>query len=326
MDALTDQDRAAAFLQSFREKCNEILKDLEGPTDVRSKISQLRKHLVQAIPFLPPYDRRQCEIQVSDLEKRVTERRSSETSKSRFAFKRTAVASKLSPEDIVGAGEVPTPIPQMAEVMPMNTLQMTISERTNEIITLHSLYSLGLREDRGRPTSLLISHIDSCIINLLPRASTNVEPAPESLPITIVHVRNIRRTVLILPKISGSVLLHDCHDSLVVIDCQQMRMHTSSNTVILLYVPTIPVIEHCSDLRVGPYPASLPTSASDSKHHELQDFNWIKEGPSPNWSPLDHSPIEFQWDVSTQDWKLVPSGGESEMDRSAVLRAVSTVE
>ena len=40
----------------------EISKDLEGQGDVRPKISQLRKQLVEAVAFLPSYDQRQCEL------------------------------------------------------------------------------------------------------------------------------------------------------------------------------------------------------------------------------------------------------------------------
>ncbi len=84
MDIPSDQEQATAFLQSFKEKRNsnvrfthlgpvvyewflEISKDLEGEADVRLKVSQLRKQLVEAVAFLPSYDQRQCELVRIDL-------------------------------------------------------------------------------------------------------------------------------------------------------------------------------------------------------------------------------------------------------------------
>lgn len=83
-------------------------------------------------------------------------------------------------------------------------------------------------------------------------------------------------------------------------------MHSSSNTVVLMHVDSVPIIEHCRDLRIGPLPASvigrsvslgssLPCYCevfadaamknAVSRHEELQDFDNPQGGTSPNWSP-----------------------------------------
>ena len=152
----------------------------------------------------------------------MNKRRSNETPKSRFSFKRSTVATKSPSVDTVRAGADATPTPQRSEVTIGATLQMTISERSNETITLHSLYSIHHQEDQEKPVSLLISHIESCIIDLLPHISNDAKTTSEELSITTVHVRDIKRTILILPKVSGSVLLHDCVDSIIIVDCQQV--------------------------------------------------------------------------------------------------------
>ncbi|KAF9515905.1 hypothetical protein BS47DRAFT_729188 [Hydnum rufescens UP504] len=65
-------------------------------------------------------------------------------------------------------------------------------------------------------------------------------------------------------------------------------MHTSKNTDLHLYSTSRPVIEHSSALRFAPYPTSLsqPMIHSESQHYAVQDFDWIKPTPSPNWNKL----------------------------------------
>ena len=137
----------------------------------------------------------------------MNKRRSNEAPKSRFSFKRSAVATESPPVDTVRAsvdtvqaGADTTPTPRRSEVTIGATLQMTISERSNETITLLSLYSIHHQEDQEKQVSLLISHIESCIIDLLPHISNDAKTTSEELSITTVHVRDVKRTILILPQ------------------------------------------------------------------------------------------------------------------------------
>lgn len=70
----------------------------------------------------------------------------------------------------------------------------------------------------------------------------------------------------------------------------QFRIHSSSRAILLLHIPSNPIIEHSSSLRFGRYPSSLrhKTSPSSvvSRHRDVQDFGWIKAGPSPNFEVL----------------------------------------
>jgi hypothetical protein len=70
----------------------------------------------------------------------------------------------------------------------------------------------------------------------------------------------------------------------------QFRIHSSSCAILLLHIPSNPIIEHSSSLRFGRYPSDLrhKTSPSSvvSRHRDVQDFGWIKPGPSPNFEVL----------------------------------------
>ncbi|WWD20723.1 hypothetical protein CI109_105199 [Kwoniella shandongensis] len=152
--------------------------------------------------------------------------------------------------------------------------------------------------------TLSLSNLSASIIDLRPRhAHTSTTPTsssntPSDLPpeagrpiatLTSLHAKELRRCVLIVPVMGGSAMLSNLEQCLVVVGAQQFRMHSSRDTTILLHVGSLPVIEHSTRLRFGPYPSFLlptPPPSYSSKHAHVQDFDWVRGGQSPNWSIL----------------------------------------
>lgn len=130
---------------------------------------------------------------------------------------------------------------------------------------------------------LILSGLSSCIVNL--RGSYD---DATGMAVAAVHGKALRRTVLILPPISGSVLLDDCVDCVIVVACHQFRMHATTNTDLYLHVGSMPVIEQCTRIRIAPYPFEILTpDTRESQHFAVQDFDWILPGQSPHWSRMD---------------------------------------
>lgn len=77
-------------------------------------------------------------------------------------------------------------------------------------------------------------------------------------------------------------MLSEVLGSVVALGAQQFRLHSSSDSVLLLHVASLPVIEHCERVRFGAY----PFFSGASRHEEVQDFDWVRSGPSPHWSLL----------------------------------------
>jgi hypothetical protein len=149
--------------------------------------------------------------QVRTLEQEIESLRSSAAPK-RFAFRRPtpqkvvqSTPSPLSaPAVLITAQSLPKALPDLAST------HLSLSNQENTLLTLESLPApLPAKSD------LTISEIDSCVINLLPFSA-------ESLEITALHVRNLKRTVLFAPFIKGSILLHDCVDCILVLGCHQV--------------------------------------------------------------------------------------------------------
>jgi len=170
------------------------------------------------------------------------------------------------------------------------TSNLVLSSRSYEYVTSQSLAFSSLQQH------LTISDLDHCVVNLIPSTivTTGGADGPKahglttSLDISAIHVRNLTDTVLLLPPINGSVLLHDLARCTLVLGCHQFRMHTSNNVDVFLAIPSNPIIEHCSDIRFSGYPKFLSLSLDEnpSNHLSVQDFSHIRSTPSPHWSVL----------------------------------------
>jgi len=261
-----------------------------GLHELSIEVAKLAKSLTDATGSLPSYVQRQYEQQLNALEVALADLRASIVPKAKFAFKRKAPAasSQLTTSTLptveTTSGNLSCPTPQTS------TSNLALSSRSFEYITLEPLQNSIMQQD------MTISDLDHCIVNLIPPAKLVKDDAVQdgrvhgsfSLDISAIHVRNLTDTVLLLPSIDGSVLLHDLSRCTLVLGCHQFRMHASNNVDVFLTIPSNPVIEHCSYVRFSAYPTFLAPSLDEktSKHLCVQDFSHIRSTPSPHWSVL----------------------------------------
>ncbi|KAL1670284.1 tubulin binding cofactor C-domain-containing protein [Schizophyllum commune] len=263
--------------------------------ELTSEISKLMTTLADASGSLPSYDQRQYELQVKALEKTVEELRST-TVKPKFAFKRKAASSQSSS---------PTSAPQAKPEA--KTSAAPAAPSTNLLLSSHKsryLTVADLPAPFKQESDLALADLEGCVVDLLGRANLSGgavdvdspgrvgvdDPAfrdPSLLNISAVHIRNISDSLIVLPLISGSVMLHDITRSIVVVGCHQFRMHTSKAVDVYLSITSNPIIEHCSEIRFSPYPSALAPDAPSNGLQSIQDFSHIRATPSPNWSRLD---------------------------------------
>ncbi|KAK2460785.1 hypothetical protein APHAL10511_007255 [Amanita phalloides] len=263
------------------------------PSDLVRELSQeladLTKSLADVHDKLPTYDQRQYGLQIKALERMVEELRVASKPKSKFVFKRAITAGSNASIAAEGIAEKePQPKAPSPSTRTNNALLPSRSYRyisTSELLTSNSL------------SDMTISDLDHCIVNLT--ISQDGSECPIQLP--AVHVMKLTNSVLILPMVHGSILLHELTRCIVVAGCHQFRMHDSRSVHVYLSITSSPVIEHCSNLRFTGYPPtlmSLPTDNmnrdKESQHLAVQDFSHIRSTPSPHWSILeDDSVIRF---------------------------------
>ncbi|KAJ3549442.1 hypothetical protein NMY22_g886 [Coprinellus aureogranulatus] len=136
---------------------------------------------------------------------------------------------------------------------------------------------LGIRKITDYPVCFSLNR---CVVNLLP-------PKDSQLRFSALHIRNLSDSVLLLPFNDGSALIHDIKNCVLVLGCHQFRMHTSTHVDVYLRIKSNPIIETCSNIRFGMYPAPLaPQLLQESPQppFTVQDFSHIRATPSPNFS------------------------------------------
>ena len=114
-----------------------------------------------------------------------------------------------------------------------------------------------------------------------------------------------RCTVLSGP-VSTSVMVDTCSASSLVISCQQLRTHSTTDTDIYLHTTAKAILEDCKGIRVAPYNWKYPGCDEDfsvsgldrnSNNWEcIGDFNWLSSDvPSPNWAILREEERKLSW-------------------------------
>ncbi|KAL4076899.1 tubulin binding cofactor C-domain-containing protein [Scleroderma yunnanense] len=253
-------------------------------------VSQLAKSLAEATGSLPSYDQRQCEIQLKSLERVLEELRGTSSAAPKFSFKRKSAKSKAPAE--LSSGNAPTP----RDTLPDVGSASGFSSLSFRYLTISDLAS------RSSSGEISLSDISNCIMNMLPHDKTHI---------SAIHLQRVTNCILLLPHISGSVLLHDMSNCVLVVGCHQFRMHNSTEVDVYLSVGTNPVIEHCSNIRFAKFPDALSQDPAQQVP-AVQDFSHIRASPSPNWSILSEG-------KKKHDWPISPLQGEALI---AELRAV----
>lgn len=210
-------------------------------TDAIEKLAidaaKLRKDLTDAISFIPGYDQRQCENvsraicmiasarradayssqKLKDIEAQIEALRVTAAPKSKFAFKRKAakpsssVMAPVAPPKQIIAGESTATPPQDNS----HSSGLSLSGHTHGYLTVSSLSAPW-----SAASDLTISDLDHCVVNLVPsRANPD---APADLAFNALHVRNVTNSVLILPVIPGSALLHDMKNCVIALGSRQV--------------------------------------------------------------------------------------------------------
>ncbi|PWN53530.1 hypothetical protein IE53DRAFT_366265 [Violaceomyces palustris] len=313
-------DRFNSSIQTFRSSI-ENAKTTAQLDQVLVQISTTREELTQATHVLPSHDRQTHEKSLRELNRYLTERRKQlQPAKVGFLFKRkpkdptTATASPTN---------LPPPPPSSSElegeskqdraesVQDPSFEQPCLGNSTTPFVSLssskrsyHDLDSIlsqsSYRDDHQDQrletlsTDLHLSDMESCLVDL--RVTSD-----RKSPIKALQMRNLRRCIVLTGNVDGSVMIHDCQDSLLVVGCRQFRMHTSSNNKVVIHSQSLATMEDCQGILFRPF-SRTNTNVSENpwfqksegrgwaargcedEEFQVQDFDHIRQDqPSPNW-------------------------------------------
>eukprot|EP00301_Raphidiophrys_heterophryoidea_P018218 c3217_g1_i1.p1 GENE.c3217_g1_i1~~c3217_g1_i1.p1 ORF type:complete len:367 (-),score=89.32 c3217_g1_i1:49-1110(-) len=121
-----------------------------------------------------------------------------------------------------------------------------------------------------------------------------------------VRIQGLTRCHVGVGPVSGAIYVIDCTDCVLHLASHQVRIHNCVGCEFRLHVQSNPIIEHCSNVRFGPYGLRYSAIAehfqalgwdversNESNWKNVQDFNWLRTTPSPNWHALEPSNLEL---------------------------------
>ncbi|SPO21471.1 uncharacterized protein UTRI_00953_B [Ustilago trichophora] len=262
--SLANASSAHAFYTQFRASTGELLdqiahvKTQEALQDALQILARLSADLTRAVDsgILPPHDqgvhkRRLDEVSAAlEVSRREVDKGVSvamEGGKNKaggFAFKRKTpvLAPDSSATTTIPAASTSTTNAQTSQATPVE------QERKPSHLTISSLhntiYHPTLTDLKDTRISLDLFNITSCLIDLRPYSSTHT--------VLSVQLRSIFNSILLLPPIEGSIMIHDLKHSLLAIpSCHQFRMHTSHQVAVELCTKrgSVVTVEGCTGIR-----------------------------------------------------------------------------
>ncbi|KAG9297962.1 hypothetical protein G9A89_018790 [Geosiphon pyriformis] len=321
----TDTKEAAAnFWQGFQKEREAIQQALASlytkPKSsitficdkILERINDLEKKLTEATIYLPPYDQRQLSLQIKFLIDELNTQRASLAPKSKFSFKSrktsgisgATIASgnipetKKSQEKTATIIKAPVTTTINATTDP-NIRIITLDNRQNSLLFINSYIPLSMKLDDVKKTGGILdfqlSNLSNCIVNLV---------SPKVI-IGAIQIKGLKNTLVVAGPVASSILIHDCEQCVFVVGCHQFRMHASKKITIYLHVTSHPIIEDCHEIQFAPYTLLLDGLESMfkaakldpkvNKYEKVEDFNWLRQQASPNWSLVPEEKLRKQW-------------------------------
>ena len=267
----------------------------EGKEKSLTKIALLREKVAKSAYFLPSFDAEKSMKTCDLLEKKARGRevfndfnaedavdeRVGKTKKFSFAKSKTmkkAFAEKTT-TDFSGKGADDKTSPSSAAVIEM--LQKK-HRATNGLLVV--------RENKEGETILLTS--EECdgkdvTIERLTRCEVTIESCANRRPRS-VRMRNLVECEIKATDIDGSAYVENMSDTIAFIGSRQLRIHDATKCQFYCRVASGPIIERCQAVEFAP----LLSSENDGKEddnlwNKVEDFGWIKQEHSPNWSVIE---------------------------------------
>ncbi|KAI0205884.1 tubulin-specific chaperone C [Astrocystis sublimbata] len=272
-----------------------------GIDKVLAGISRLSNKVMDAADFIPSYDQRAYSQAIKALTEKLNATTGKLGPKSRFQFKSRSTGTAAAPSqatpdprvhrplgrndrqevedsnkpvhDTSVAGDTATSPPAVSEQFAPKPI--ALSDCTGMHILLPSAAS--------RATALgSLTNLEQCIVSMALPSTTHAT-------CTGLALKNIKQSVIIAGHVAGAAHITGVEDSIIVVAARQVRIHDCKNVRLYLHCTSHPIIEDCSEMAFAPLPAYYAHESDTpdtNQWDQVDDFKWLKDSHSPNWSVL----------------------------------------
>lgn len=244
---------------------------------------QLQKFVSDSTLFLPSYDVKRSQEEVTRLLSLVNESRTKVLPKKKFAFtSRQKEASNSCSTQQSNAAETQENKKQASSFVNFTGFRNCQNEH------------LELQPSIASHQDIVLSDLANCSVKIYGTPTT-------------VHIDKLVNCWVFCGPTMTSVFIDNCEKSTMLLACQQLRLHKSQECKMYIHVSSKAIIEDCSKIGFGPYNWNYDMIAEhfklaglDGSHNnwnEVKDFNWLSATEhSPNWYAIADEDMVLQWD------------------------------
>lgn len=303
-NASLKQESTDYFSSTFQEEKKKIEQKIAGLVeveklkmiaffdDISADIQLLQKFVSDSAMFLPSYELKVALESISKLQNSLSEKRDELLPKKKFAFKsrkRDAGHPKGTVEiDSVKKNGTTTTTSKNAQVISdSGKMECSVTDKQSELVRLDAPDVNG--KDAG------LTHLEDCVVKIYGAPST-------------LHVSSLRNCQVFCGPVQGSVFVENCKNCLLVVACQQLRVHTTTDTQFYLHVTSRAVIEDTTRVEFAPYSwtydtiddhyAAVGLNRKRNNWDDVDDFNWLaSDQHSPNWGLIAEEKRAISWEL-----------------------------
>ncbi|KAI9305557.1 tubulin binding cofactor C-domain-containing protein, partial [Cunninghamella echinulata] len=239
---------------------------------ILQKINQLDKRITKATEYIPSYDERQYALQIRELNSLLDTARKELTPKPKFSFKSKLNKAKAPANTTNNTTLTKGSNSIKKEEEKVHGMENTITFNgiSNQVLLLSS-QSIINNNNNNNNIDISLSQLEKCVIWLI----------NDSIEISTIHIKDVKNCIIVCGIVKGSVLIYGLENSIITVDCHQFRMHDACNVEVLLNVSSRPIMEDSSRISIGDLVNNKP---SNNYFDQMEDFNWLKQQASPNWT------------------------------------------
>lgn len=289
-DSKSAQNESVDFFQTrFTQARNEIEAGLEPPLGTaKDKLVQhfdglsilhqkLQKFLSDSAMFLTPHDVSVSQEVINQLVVKIKESREKNIPKKKFAFGKKTKKAEKAPDVSVEK--------EAKKVISVTINECNFSDKVGETL-IKTQSEIGNKD-------VALARLSDCVIKLY--------GSPSAL-----HIDQLKNCTILCGPVSGSIFMDHCTDCVLVMACQQLRVHHTTQCKFYLHVTSRGIIEDSNHLSYAPYNLvygdieehyrSSGLDKTKNSWDDIDDFNWLaNDVHSPNWSIMPVGERQLSW-------------------------------
>ncbi|KAL8293561.1 hypothetical protein RQP46_000262 [Phenoliferia psychrophenolica] len=224
---------AAVFVANWTSELRSLQTDLSSASfqpaslpSLSASAQALSSQLTEWAERIPTFELRRCEAELKVLTDSLAAASSKANPKAKFSFKKRApvdpTPAPLAAASSSSAASAPAarpPTSPRSKAPPIPSSAMKLTSPPSRYLT-----TADLPPAAADSNALVVSDLDACFVDLLAGAGGSDELGK----VSALYLYDLKRTVVLIPPIEGSVMLHGCEDCLIVVGGHQVRSLTDS--------------------------------------------------------------------------------------------------